>query len=97
MKFYLCIQFNYDNCNLFYFINFAGIVIGKKKKELIGKEERTKTDKKRERRKKKQFQKIKRKQKEARQLLNDQLSKKYSVEKATKDLKKLSNNRAVQV
>ncbi|XP_075216466.1 U3 small nucleolar ribonucleoprotein MPP10 [Lycorma delicatula] len=72
-------------------------VVGKKKKELIGKEERTKTDKKRERRKKKHWQKLKRKEQEARQFLNDQKSKKYTVEKATKDLKKLSNNRAVQI
>ncbi|KAK7869389.1 hypothetical protein R5R35_000693 [Gryllus longicercus] len=75
-------------------------VKAKERGDVYGKEERTKTDKKRERRKKKQLQSKQEKEKERRekivQKLNPGLGNKYSKERVMDTLKKVTKDRNVQ-
>jgi len=69
--------------------------------DVIGKEERTETDKKRERRKKKNLQRAHAKEKEQREKavakLKPGLGNKYSKEKAIKDLERISKDANVDL
>ncbi|XP_022189809.2 U3 small nucleolar ribonucleoprotein protein MPP10 [Nilaparvata lugens] len=72
-------------------------VLGKKKRELMSKEERTATDRKRERRKKKKFQRVKKLRLDQKERENKDKPQKFTKAKAFENLKKLSKFKNVKV
>ncbi|RZF44678.1 hypothetical protein LSTR_LSTR000630 [Laodelphax striatellus] len=72
-------------------------VLGKKKRELMSKEERTATDRKRERRKKKKFQRVKKMREDQKERKNKDKPQKFTKAKAFENLKKLTKFKNVKV